>query len=119
MRSSRRSWLETKLVARIGNAAGFGHWGWHALLALVLVFMQQAGLRHALQHIGRDDAAPAHSVCLECLAHHAQDHGAAPTVPTLAVPSTEHVLTADQGEAQRTADVPRVYWSRAPPAIVA
>ena len=58
------------------------HIGWHLVLALFMLFMQQAGWRHALQHATRDEGAPTHTVCLECLAHHASDPSVAPTVPT-------------------------------------
>jgi hypothetical protein len=115
----RSSWWSSLKGMPRARSDGHARWGWHLLLALVMLWMQQAGLRHALQHIGRNDTAPAHTACLECLAHHAQDHGAAPTVPVLATVSAEHVLTPDQGEAQRTAEAPRVYWSRAPPAAAA
>lgn len=96
-----------------------GRWlsrlGWHTLLALVMLLMQQAGLRHSLQHATRDDGAPTHTVCVECLAHHASDHSAAPTVPVLALASFDHVLTADAAQPQCGQSVVTGYLPRAPP----
>lgn len=93
--------------------------GWHVLLALAMLLMQQAGLRHALQHAARDDGAPTHTVCVECLAHHASDSGVAPTVPTLAPASFGHVLAADTTLPQCGPGVTCVYLSRAPPLTLA
>lgn len=91
--------------------------GWHLLLALVMLLMQQAGLRHALQHATRDDGNHAHTLCVECLAHHAADASVAPTVPTLALGSFEHVLTADAAQPQCAQGAPGAYLARAPPAL--
>jgi hypothetical protein len=93
-------------------------WGWHTLLALMMLLMQHAGLRHGLLHASRDDSAPTHTVCLECLAHHASDHTVAPSVPLLAVVSAEHVRTASSGQAQLGAQFLAGYLSRAPPALL-
>lgn len=93
--------------------------GWHLLLALVMLLMQQAGLRHALQHAALDDGIPTHTVCVECLAHHASDSGVAPTVPTLAQASLDHVLTADAAQPQCGQGVACVYLPRAPPLVFA
>lgn len=91
--------------------------GWHLLLALVMLLMQQAGLRHALQHATRDDGNHAHTLCVECLVHHAADASVAPTVPTLALASFEHVLTADAAQPQCAQGAARAYLARAPPAV--
>ncbi|MBI2731983.1 MAG: hypothetical protein HYX44_01305 [Aquabacterium sp.] len=93
--------------------------GWHLLLALVMLLMQQAGLRHALQHAARDEGVPTHTVCVECLAHHASDNGVAPTVPTLTQASLDHVLMADAAQPQCGQGVACAYLSRAPPPVLA
>lgn len=91
--------------------------GWHLLLALVMLLMQQAGLRHALQHATRDDGNHAHTLCVECLAHQAADASVAASVPTLALARLEHVLTADTAQPQRAGSAPSAYLARAPPAV--
>ncbi|RTL30686.1 MAG: hypothetical protein EKK47_10300 [Burkholderiales bacterium] len=91
------------------------HIGWHLVLALFMLFMQQAGWRHALQHATRDEGAPTHTVCLECLAHHASDASVAPTVPSLPLATFDHVLTADAAQPQCGQGVARCYQPRAPP----
>lgn len=91
--------------------------GWHLLLAVLMLLMQQAGLRHALQHGAREDNNPAHTLCVECLAHHAADASVAPTVPSLTLSSFEHVLTADNAQQQCALDVPGAYLARAPPLV--
>jgi hypothetical protein len=100
-----------------------GRWmsklGWHMVLALVMLLMQQAGLRHSLQHATRNDSAPTHTVCLECLAHHASDHSMAPTVPALLATTFDHVLTADTAQPQCGHSVQVGYLSRAPPVLPA
>ncbi len=91
--------------------------GWRLLLALVLLLVQQAGLRHNLSHAtSRDESAPTHAVCLDCLALHASADSITPVVPALALLAHAHVLaaaTAQHGAEPRTE---RVYESRAPPA---
>jgi hypothetical protein len=91
------------------------HPGWHLLLVLVMLLMQQAGLRHALQHASRDEGAPTHTVCVECLSHHASDAGAVPTLPALDLARFDHVLTADTAQPQCGQGVPTCYRPRAPP----
>lgn len=107
------------LPQRRTNRLANGRIGWHVLLALVMLLMQQAGLRHALQHATLDDGAPTHTVCVECLAHHASDSGVAPTVPALAHATFDHVLTADAARPQCGQGVACVYLSRAPPLVLA
>ena len=92
--------------------------GWHLLLALVMLLMQQAGLRHALQHATRDEGNHAHTLCVECLAHHATDASVAPTVPVLALARFQHVLTADIAQAQRAPGATQAYLARAPPLLL-
>ena len=92
-------------------------WHWHLVLALVMLLMQQAGLRHSLQHALHDDGAPTHAACVECLAHHANDLGTTHTVPALALAEFDHVLTADEAHAQSGHGVQAGYLPRAPPAL--
>lgn len=91
--------------------------GWHLLLALVMLLMQQAGLRHALQHTTRDDGNQAHTLCVECLAHHAADASVAPSVAAMALTSFEHALTAGSAQPQCAQGAPGAYLARAPPAL--
>ncbi len=92
-------------------------WRWHLVLALVMLLMQQAGLRHSLYHALHDEGAPTHTVCLECLAHHANDLGATHTVPALVLADFDHVLTADEAQAQLGHCVQTGYQPRAPPPL--
>lgn len=92
--------------------------GWHIVLALVLLLMQQAGLRHALQHATRDDGGATHAVCVECLAHHADDTSLTPTVPSLALARLDHALTADAAQPQCGQGFAACYLSRAPPSVL-
>lgn len=89
------------------------------MLALAMLLMQQAGVRHSLQHATNDDGAPAHIACLECLALHASDHGATPAALTLALASFDHVLTADAAQPQCGHSVVTGYQPRAPPVLSA
>ena len=93
--------------------------GWHTLLALAMLLMQQVGVRHSLQHATSDDGAPTHVACLECLALHASDHGATPAALTLALASFDHVLTADAAQPQCGQSVTVGYLPRAPPVFSA
>ncbi|RYY90742.1 MAG: hypothetical protein EOO15_01230 [Chitinophagaceae bacterium] len=89
--------------------------GWHLLLALLLLLMQQAALRHAFQHTPQDDAHPAHStLCKECLAFASID----------AVASSTQLIVLDRGvfvqvperrRAERHTLLLPAYQSRAPP----
>jgi hypothetical protein len=93
--------------------------GWQMLLALVMLLMQQAGLRHSLTHATRDDSTPTHTACLECLAHHASDHSMAHTVPVLLLASFDHVRAADAAQPQCGHSVQTGYLPRAPPVFSA
>jgi hypothetical protein len=76
--------------------------GWHWVLALVLLLMQQAGLRHGLQHATRDDGAPTHAACLECVAHHASDAGTLDaTTPTLFTSPARHRFRQSDQQVRR------------------
>ncbi|MDO9236509.1 MAG: hypothetical protein Q7U28_10840 [Aquabacterium sp.] len=97
----------------------FGWFGWHLLLALVMLLTQQAGLRHKLQHTTNDDGAATHSACVVCLAHHGSDHSTTPTVQALVLATFEHVLTADAAQPQRAQSVVTGYLPRAPPVFSA
>jgi hypothetical protein len=91
--------------------------GWHLLLAFMLLFMQQASLRHALQHAVQDDGHPTHStLCKDCLAYAATDNTVAPSTPQLFTPSDLHGVTPeDHQQAQRHDSPPVGYQTRAPP----
>jgi hypothetical protein len=91
--------------------------GWHLLLALVMLLMQQVSLRHALQHAERDDGNQAHTLCVQCLAHHAADASVAPSVATVALARFGHVLTADTAQPQCAQGLACAYLARAPPAL--
>lgn len=93
-------------------------WAWHLVLAFGLLLMQQAGLRHALQHATRDDGGATHAVCVECLAHHANDTAVTPTVPSLALARLDHALTADAAQPQCGQGLAASYQSRAPPSVL-
>ena len=90
--------------------------GRHLLLALAMLLMQQAGLRHSLEHDAHEDAAPAHTACLLCMAHHAQGSPAlGGTPPALPVVQAGHVLCAPAGQVQPGGAASIGYLSRAPP----
>ncbi len=95
------------------------HWrsaGWHWVLALVLLLMQQVGLLHRLHHVTHDEGAPHHTACLECVAHHASDAGAA-SAPDLSLTPARlgHVLSTAHAPAIVLAEVRAAYHARAPP----
>jgi len=97
----------------------FSRTGWHIVLALVMLLMQQAGLRHAFEHAGHEhDAEPTHAACLLCAAHHAQGHALSHTPPDVAEPLGSHVLRSAAQEGQRGQGVQLNYRSRAPPSFV-
>jgi hypothetical protein len=94
---------------------GFRVWLLHGLAALMLL-MQQAGLRHGIEHERRDDGAAAHSVCAVCLAFQATDHTAAP--PTVGLADNVgavHVRRAITGQAQCATAIATGFQPRAPP----
>lgn len=85
------------------------------VLALVLLLMQQAGLRHALQHAANDDAHAAHTICCECVAHHAADHLSTPHVLVLRMLATTHAAPDAPRMVLADGEVQTAYWARAPP----
>lgn len=90
-------------------------WGWRLVLAMAMLWMQQAGLRHDLDHALKDQDLAAHVLCQECLSH----HGAQAALPSSAVSLARLPLRHEQALAPLIAsrDVPAytAYWSRAPP----
>lgn len=95
---------------------GWSRWGWHVLLALLMLLLQQASLRHSLGHaLADDEGTPTHVACLECLALHAGADTLTPAVPTLALLAHAHVQVAATAHAGREPRTERPYQSRAPP----
>ena len=88
---------------------------WHLVLALAMLLMQQAGLRHSLKHALNDEGVATHAACIECLAHHAHDHGTAHTLPPLLLAHFSHVATTDVALPQCEQGIEAGYRSRAPP----
>lgn len=88
---------------------------WQWLLALVLLLTQQAGMRHELKHLGDQDLHAAHTLCCECLAHHASDHTVATGTMALPLISAPQALRAEPAPASRWVATQTVYLSRAPP----
>ena len=94
---------------------GVKRFGVYVVLALSMLFMQQGGLRHALQHSVKDDAAPAHSsLCKDCLSYCASD-AIAPQAVLLALASHLVDQRVATGQTQRSYAVAVGYQSRAPP----
>ncbi len=92
------------------------HVGWRLLLALVLLLVQQAGLRHNLSHAtARHEGPPTHAVCLECVALHASADLLSPVAPSPVLLAHTHVLVAAAAPHDREPHTERVYQSRAPP----
>ncbi len=96
-----------------------GHWrstSWHWVLAVVLLLMQQAGILHRLHHATHDEGTPHHTACLECVAHHASDAGAASAPgPCFASAHLGHVLATTPAPAVLLAGARAAYQARAPP----
>jgi hypothetical protein len=88
---------------------------WQLLLALVMLLMQQAGLRHNLEHATRDDGIVNHAVCKVCLGHHATDDIVTFTPPALALLKASYSTTLTLPQAQHVSPVVTGYLSRAPP----
>ena len=94
---------------------GVKRFGAYVVLALSMLLMQQGGLRHALQHSVKDDAAPAHSsLCKDCLSYCASD-AIAPQAVLLALASHLIDQRVATGQTQRAYTVAVGYRSRAPP----
>lgn len=94
---------------------GVKRFGAYVVLALSMLLMQQGGLRHALQHSVKDDAAPAHSsLCKDCLSYCASD-AIAPQTVLLALATHLIDQRVAVGQTQRAYTVAAGYQSRAPP----
>lgn len=94
---------------------GVKRFGAYVVLALSMLLMQQGGLRHALEHSVKDDAAPAHStLCKDCLSYCASDAIAPPTV-LLALASHLIDQRVATGHTPHTQAIALGYLSRAPP----
>ena len=90
----------------------------HLLIALALLFSQQAAQLHALSHIGHDGngAPPVGHPAEQCLAFHALD-GALPIL-ALACEPPQAALSAVPPFALPLLHPPRIVFdSRAPPAL--
>lgn len=93
-------------------------WGWHLLLALLMLLMQQGALRHGVaHHLKGDDSAPAHQVCLDCLAFHAGDQAVAGDTPTVPLLALHHGPTAAVVPVSPVAALLAAYLARAPPSL--
>ena len=96
----------------------FKRLGWHLVLALSMLLLQQGGIRHALQHAVNDDAAPAHStLCKDCLSYCANDVLAPQTTATALLDTLIDSQVAT-GQAQRPQTTETGYQSRAPPSLL-
>lgn len=90
-------------------------WGWRLLLVMAMLWMQQAGLRHSLQHALEDaDQAP-HVLCQECLSHHSAEAALASQPPVLHAGPAHHALVSWPAFTLRSVPIERGYRSRAPP----
>ena len=95
----------------------FKRLGWHLVLALSLLLMQQGAIRHALQHTVKNDAAPAHStLCKDCLSYWASD-ALAPQAPVVTLADGVLDCLVATGQAQCHQHVDAGYQSRAPPSL--
>ena len=92
-------------------------WGWRVLLAVAMLWMQQAGLRHDLEHALEDANQTAHVLCQECLSHHGAQAALASTPPALHLSPARHALVSIAAPAWRSVPMERGYWSRAPPIL--
>lgn len=92
-------------------------WGWRVLLAMAMLWMQQAGLRHDLEHALEDANQAAHVLCQECLSHHSAQAVLASTPPALHLTLARHALVSLTAPTLRSVPLERAYWSRAPPSL--
>lgn len=92
-------------------------WGWRVLLAMAMLWMQQAGLRHDLEHALEDANQAAHVLCQECLGHHGAQAALASTPPALHLTLARHALVSLTAPTLRSVPLERAYWSRAPPSL--
>jgi hypothetical protein len=87
------------------------------LLAMAMLWMQQADLRHDLEHALEDANQAAHVLCQECLSHHGAQAALASTPPALHLSAARHALVSIAAPAWRSVPMERSYWSRAPPVL--
>ncbi|WP_290872821.1 hypothetical protein [Aquabacterium sp.] len=93
--------------------------GWHLLLALLMLLMQQGALRHGVQHIKGEDGAPTHTLCKDCLSFHAAEQAlAGDTAPALLHPALTQA-PPEPGWASHLGAFRASYRSRAPPVLSA
>lgn len=92
-------------------------WGWRLLLAAAMLLMQQAGLRHDLQHALEKQDSAAHVLCQECLSHHGADQALAHQAPTLRLTDASYALAPSVMLTQRSVRPTLGYLSRAPPVL--
>lgn len=92
-------------------------WGWRVLLVMAMLWMQQAGLRHDLEHALEDANQAAHVLCQECLSHHGAQAALASTPPALHLHLARHALVSLTAPTLRSVPLERAYWSRAPPSL--
>lgn len=90
-------------------------WGWRLLLVMVMLWMQQAGLRHSLQHALEDADQAAHVLCQECLSHHSADSALPSHPPILHSGPARHALVSLPAPTLRSVPIEWGYRSRAPP----
>jgi hypothetical protein len=93
--------------------------GWHLLLALLMLLMQQGALRHGFQHIKGEDSSPTHTLCKDCLSFHAADQALASApllhLPVVGLPEVVLTLFSAPGNTPTCA----AYQARAPPTVSA
>lgn len=92
-------------------------WGWRVLLVMAMLWMQQAGLRHDLEHAREDANQAAHVLCQECLSHHGAQAALASAPPVLHLSHARHALVSVAAPSLRSVPLERAYWSRAPPSL--
>ena len=92
-------------------------WGWGVLRVMAMLWMQQAGLRHDLEHAREDANQAAHVLCQECLSHHGAQAALASAPPVLHLSHARHALVSVAAPSLRSVPLERAYWSRAPPSL--
>lgn len=93
-------------------------WGWHLLLALLMLLMQQGALRHGVaHHLNGEEGAAAHQICLDCLAFHAGDQAVASDTTMAPLLALQHGPTVAVLPTDRTTAAPAAYLARAPPSL--
>jgi|SRR5690606_24005910 len=94
--------------------------GWHLVPALallfVLLFVQQGGFHHALEHLGEEPTHPAHtSLCKECLSHASADALALAPPVALPLPLGQQPAPGHQAFSSHERAAAHPYLARAPP----